>query len=153
MNISNKEKLSKLVDEHLKRTPTVTHVADKVRSRICGGRPYLSLHWRNKTGEQCQKDGPKWNDTICSLLLSSLINAMDQFATDLQNIMNNHHLTCIYVAYLSYSQEIINVLSKKILLIATAADIAFINSPDVIQIVEDEYMFSLLEQEICYREY
>ncbi|XP_002738797.1 uncharacterized protein LOC100378035 [Saccoglossus kowalevskii] len=142
LSIPNKESMSKLVNKNLKRTPIITKVTDFVRDRICNGQPYLALHWRNKTGEQCSGDKIKWDREKCSQLLSSLSNGMDKFAKGLADIMNTHGVSCIYVAYLPYSQ---------MSYISSSSDITKIKSQEVTSLVEDDYMFSLLEQEICYR--
>ncbi|XP_070564091.1 uncharacterized protein [Ptychodera flava] len=142
------------VDRHLKRVPTITSVADAVKDSICEGKPYLALHWRNKTGEQCssKRKTSLINPVNCRKFLSSLTKAGDKFASDVSDIMSIHNLSCIYVAYLPYSKEIIDMLSRRIEDISTAADILeAADTSSVSAVLTDEYMFSLVEQEICYR--
>nr|XP_006824886.1 PREDICTED: uncharacterized protein LOC100374251 [Saccoglossus kowalevskii] len=142
----------KIIDEHLVRSTWVKQITDVARADICEGRPYLALHFRNKTGEGCHFFLDV-RGSECEALIPTISYVADIVTVIVVDYMQKFRLDCLYVAHPLWSYEIVDHLAAKIPRrnIYTSADISAEKHPELELFKEDMYFLSLLEQEICAR--
>nr|XP_006824954.1 PREDICTED: uncharacterized protein LOC102805113 [Saccoglossus kowalevskii] len=150
IEFENEAKLSRDVDLHLVRTPNVLALADELSEYICDGEPYLALHWRNRSAEKPCVFGSK-QESYCQQLQAVMSELAKDASVAIRRFMDQRNIQCMYVAYPSWSKEIIDHLGRNIdrKKIYTADNIT--SNVRASQIKDDFYLFSLLEQEICSR--
>ncbi|XP_070575446.1 uncharacterized protein [Ptychodera flava] len=145
-----KRQIIDLIDKNLKRTPSLRHRVDAILYHLCQGRPFLSMHWRNRTGEVCQMQLRNAWKLDCNRLLTYISMASKKVVRGVEQIMEENNLSCVYVAHPSYSWEIVELMKAKIPNVYTSEDILALDIPEVANLNEN-YLLSLVEQEIVYR--
>ncbi|XP_002732373.2 uncharacterized protein LOC100372659 [Saccoglossus kowalevskii] len=147
-HLPKKDEILHLIDLHLTRPRVIQDMAAMVGNGICGGRSYISVHWRCKSGGSICN-----GNRTCLLALQSAMNKSAQdIAEDLLVIMRKRNVTCLYVALPSYAMEAIHYFKKKIPEVYSSEDLT--NSakfPTIAALRHDNYVISLLEQELCIR--
>ncbi|XP_070576559.1 uncharacterized protein [Ptychodera flava] len=148
MAIPERGNISFNIQKHLVRSKGIRNTARKIVKTVCDGKPYLAMHFRNKTGEamRCrQKDGP------CAYEMSQLSQNVANIMVDIQMLMKQCKSTCLYVAYpIKYSSAVMDILRKGNLgRIVDQTTILEEDNPYLDTFKADPYMLSLLEQEIC----
>nr|XP_006825530.1 PREDICTED: uncharacterized protein LOC100368607 [Saccoglossus kowalevskii] len=147
--------LEKHVHSHLIRSEKIQHYADTISKHICGGRPYLAFHWRNKTTEngcifdRYEKQGNL--NTSCTNRLPEVALLAEYASTAIADIMKKLKIHCIYVATPEWSKTILHMLGKQIPRVNIYSTSDIIDVEDLSSLRDDYYSLSLVEQEICYR--
>ncbi|XP_006812760.2 uncharacterized protein LOC100370596 [Saccoglossus kowalevskii] len=145
-NISGKDELLRKVDKHLKWPTSIRRVADLVSDLVCGGRPYLSVHFRTKVGEGCKNDNCNKTQTLATG------RAALQVSFDFSNLMKTRNLSCIYVALPPYAADYEDIFQQKLPNVITMKQLTDNTTiPELAKISDDNYKLSLLEQELCIR--
>ncbi|XP_002742411.2 uncharacterized protein LOC100378301 [Saccoglossus kowalevskii] len=137
--------------KHLDRAPSVKEMADDILKNICDGKPFMSMHWRNRTGEICGRQLRNSDRLNCDKLLPYISSASKKVVGGVKQIMIQHGLSCIYIAHPSYSSEIVTYMKEKIPNVYTSQNILAMNTPAVARLRRENYLLSLVEQEIVYR--
>ncbi|XP_070562287.1 uncharacterized protein [Ptychodera flava] len=143
------------VNRHVKRAPPIQAAIAYARQALCDGKPYLAFHWRNKTGEQCDiGNRAAWNDPRCAGAIENMRQyGGDKVAAAVYNVMRKYQISCLYISYVPYSEAIVTSFAK----IVPSTRIynalkTFQSLPDNLSpLMKDDFMLSLLEQEVCYR--
>nr|XP_006816514.1 PREDICTED: uncharacterized protein LOC102807931 [Saccoglossus kowalevskii] len=148
MNFKDKNEVHKLVDQYLVRVKYIRDIAKLIVNNICGGN-FAVMHWRNKTGERCALFDmcstthfahlPGLADSVVPLIVTGVIN-----------IMKANKQTCLYIAKPNYEQAIVQVFRNSSLMVYTLEDIIE-TIPDLRKYIHDDYVISLIEQEIAER--
>ncbi|XP_070579157.1 uncharacterized protein [Ptychodera flava] len=150
MQIPAKENISFSIQKHLVRSKEIRDIAEKIAALICDGKPYLAMHFRNKSGEsmRCRQ----WNGT-CQFKMSQLSQNVANIVVDIKMLIKQRKSPCLYVAYpIKYSSAVVNILKEgKLETIVDQTTIFNIGFPNMDVFKADNYMLSLLEQEICQR--
>ncbi|XP_070572267.1 uncharacterized protein [Ptychodera flava] len=106
--IANSEEIHFKVDSHLTRASFIRKMAKLAMGSICGGKPFLVFHWRNKTGEICEADHQ--SSGICGPRLLSLVDYGQEITQALTIILQERNLTCIYLAFPPFSGMMSKIL-------------------------------------------
>ncbi|XP_070574423.1 uncharacterized protein [Ptychodera flava] len=146
------EFLQRKIDRYLVRALHIKQAADRVLRDVCNGKPYMALHYRNKTGEGCHFFLDVRREQ-CALLVPAISEAAVALATTVANYMVQHGLECLYVAHPLWSSEIIKHLSAEIPRenIYDSRSIYESQRYGLALFKSDMYFLSLLEEEICLR--
>ncbi|XP_006825549.1 uncharacterized protein LOC100373342 [Saccoglossus kowalevskii] len=143
------------IDIHpfLVRSEVIKNATNTILRNVCQGRPYLALHWRNKTTEfKCvfhlNGHGGVFYNSSCKDKIKQIARMADKVSEHIADIMKKKNLQCIYVACPVWSRAIIDHLAQRIPrdYIYTSANIT---TSELSQF--DQYDLSLVEQEICFR--
>nr|XP_006825040.1 PREDICTED: uncharacterized protein LOC102801701 [Saccoglossus kowalevskii] len=137
-----------LIDKYLMKAPYIVNIAGDAVAAICNQDPFLVFHWRNHTGERCKF----WNlrGSICDPYFLSLVDYADRIAHNLLAVMSERNAKCLYIAYPPFSEEIANILRPYIQTLVTRDDL-FVRVPTLSPYHDDNYVISLIEQEIAVR--
>ncbi|XP_077978941.1 uncharacterized protein LOC144434364 [Glandiceps talaboti] len=139
--------LSDIVNKFLVRAPPARKIANEVGNELCNGNPYLSMHWRNRSGEGCIRPGGR-----CQSSIATVNEVAERAARDIYIFMKTSNLSCIYVALPPFSSYMITILrNANISNVVSKMDIIPPKYPDVETQRNDNYIWSLVEQEICIR--
>ncbi|XP_006819465.2 uncharacterized protein LOC100374429 [Saccoglossus kowalevskii] len=135
------------IENHLKRASYIRKAADDIKSHICGNQPYLALHWRDKTTEQC---------AIRNIFCDKSSELRMTFSVIVQNItseMKKYNLSCIFIAHPPFSKTIVEEFSKVIHPenVFDASKISLDMVAGRKDLLQDMFKLSLLEQELCTR--
>ncbi|XP_077987105.1 uncharacterized protein LOC144441409 [Glandiceps talaboti] len=141
-----KQDLDIVLDKSLVRAPYIRHMADDGMKKVCRGN-FAVMHWRNKTGE-CTTRNAVCNDFSQSLEI--LLSAATAIVNDITKLLSVHNLTCLYMAKPMYQQEMETLIKKTKLDVYSLSDLLEI-SPEIKKYEEDNYILSLVEQEIAER--
>ncbi|XP_077865600.1 uncharacterized protein LOC144352391 [Saccoglossus kowalevskii] len=139
----------KNIESRLRSAPNILQMADDVEKKLCGGDPFMALHWRNRSGEFCGR-----NNAPCGNMsrIIDVNQTAEVVAKDIFQIMQKRNLSCLYVAVPSFSKNMITILKNaKIPRVMSFSDITTDVYPKIVKIKNDGYITSLLEQEICVR--
>ncbi|XP_077980211.1 uncharacterized protein LOC144435493 [Glandiceps talaboti] len=136
--------ISAKIDRYLQRSKGIRDVAEAAMDRMCDGKPYLAIHWRNKSGEGCRSRCDK-----IPLMVQTNENAVN-VVRDIRMLLHQYNLSCTYVAYPPYAALFMKNLKRS--KIPNLFDNEYLMSDkhhelDIYK--RDDYMLSLLEQEIC----
>ncbi|XP_070567446.1 uncharacterized protein [Ptychodera flava] len=128
-----------------------TKVNDEIFPRICDGGRLLAVHYRNRTGEMCM-----YNERFTELCAApGMMKENDENAEVLVDVIYDVWLRrgydCVYVAHPSWSQKFTDLLSGRIsrMKIMNGNDVLKMKLTGMDEYRNDNYYFSLLEQEIC----
>ncbi|XP_006825251.1 uncharacterized protein LOC102805411 [Saccoglossus kowalevskii] len=160
-----RQEIYRIIDEHFFWAPYIRNIGERVANSLCDGKPYMALHWRNRTGEPCRLKEKRSgigktfigyaSETKClqrARELQLVNEVARRLPRDISAIMKDYGFPCIYIAYPPYSETIIDVFNKaKVPGIRTIHDMINSGDPDVQRYKDDQYVMSLLEQEICIR--
>ncbi|XP_070548605.1 uncharacterized protein [Ptychodera flava] len=139
------------VNKHLAWAPYIRHMVDEVYGTICDGKEFPVIHWRNRTGEGCLLGTP-WQKKVCKAEDSMNLKIMSELVTlmvdSLVEYMHSSNYQCVYIAYPPYEQEFVNKLKDKSLGIFSLRDIM---SSEISRYKDDNYVLSIIEQEIAVR--
>ncbi|XP_002740310.2 uncharacterized protein LOC100370134 [Saccoglossus kowalevskii] len=149
MELPNGEELYRRVDKHFVRAPYIVSAANLLSRQICDGGKFAVLHWRNRTGETGCRPGDNSDEHCRSVLarLGSMYKYAGVIVQSLTESMKSRGLECLYVAYPLYDQAILPLLGKSTRLY-TRDDI-IPPSSDIAEYKEDNYVWSLIEQEFA----
>ncbi|XP_002741256.1 uncharacterized protein LOC100376342 [Saccoglossus kowalevskii] len=144
--------ITRQVDLHLIRTPQIRKLAEKISTEICNNKPFICMHWRNRSGEVAHCPSV----TQCGNL-TTVINVNKTavvLAEDVKKLMSERKLECIYVAFPPLGEKIVKILKNaQIRNVVTRKDITGdsypVKLPENVRL--DNYHTALLEQEICIR--
>ncbi|XP_077867660.1 uncharacterized protein LOC144356990 [Saccoglossus kowalevskii] len=138
------EERAKLVNLHFQKPVRIRKMAEDVTRKLCDGKPYMAVHWRNKSAEDCNRAKTK----SCPIAKDVALTAKSA-AIDIRNFMQNNSLFCIYVALPPYSKDMLTILrDAKVPGVKGFDDISTNQYPEIAKL-KDPYEISLLEQEIC----
>ncbi|XP_077977509.1 uncharacterized protein LOC144433072 [Glandiceps talaboti] len=144
------DKISDAIDGHMIRIPAIRNAISDVMPKLCGGKPIVSFHWRNKTGEMC-----RYHDTgrsRCDTLLQMQDRIVKKMAPRIQDVIKENGIGCFFVAYTpDEPSNILAMLSESFANIITMADVIALHNPYIDSVIRDGYFMSLLEQELCAR--
>ncbi|XP_070572437.1 uncharacterized protein [Ptychodera flava] len=88
-----------LVDSHLLKAEHIRKMSAYVISALCGGKPYIALHWRNRTGEMIEFHSIFCNPMeVCIHKLEMLSNASQIIAESVGQFMKDRGINCVYVS-------------------------------------------------------
>ncbi|XP_070564620.1 uncharacterized protein [Ptychodera flava] len=138
----------KQVENYLILAPAIRNMADRAADKMCGGRPYLAFHWRNRTGEICKPDHPCKDVGLIAAINKTAAVAAD----DLKKYTAKNNLSCTYVAFPPFAKRMITILAHaKVPNVVTRENITTSEYPEIERFKEDNYMMALIEQQICIR--
>ncbi|XP_070557879.1 uncharacterized protein [Ptychodera flava] len=142
-------KTGKLIDEHVVRAPYVRKVASVFEQVICKGTPYAVLHWRvNDDFMQMWCDALKSSE--CKLFRQ--LNETGEFiAMQIRKTMEEANLHCVYIARPPGSWDLVSHLEKATVNVFTANDVLSQVGRGSGALYEDNYILSLVEQELAAR--
>ncbi|XP_070567848.1 uncharacterized protein [Ptychodera flava] len=155
VQLPNEAAMSDAIDGHLVRTSFLQKAVEDVLPRLCGGKPILGFHWRNRTGEQCRIGKMSHtNDLRCRKLLEIQYSILESLALKISSIMTQENAGCIFIASAPREprenilrQFAVHNLSNVIMI----DDVINLHNPDIDTLADDDYFISLIEQEICAR--
>ncbi|XP_070534929.1 uncharacterized protein [Ptychodera flava] len=140
------------IDRHLERASFIRSLTKRVIPQICQGKPYVSMQWRNKTGEMCVFDmWVPWGELDCSSHFEELRQAAEYVSTAVSQYMKQNNFECVFLTFPPGSEEITQILGSKVQKIVTSAQLSQLRVPGIDEIADDNYFVSLLEQEIATR--
>ncbi|XP_077983376.1 uncharacterized protein LOC144438207 [Glandiceps talaboti] len=143
------------LDKHLIRTKLLRQAVDSVMPQLCGGRPILGFHWRNKTGEQCRIGHlAAERSARCNNLSQVQQQMLKILSADIKRIIDKYEIGCMFVAYYkmkNQSMGFMNTLSSSISNIITMSEVVRLHQPHIESLQDNDYFTSLVEQEICAR--
>ncbi|XP_077997853.1 uncharacterized protein LOC144450969 [Glandiceps talaboti] len=146
---ADRSELDKTVSKYLVRAPYVRKIARTISQKLCHGKPFLSFHWRNKT---CEKLGRlnQMTPKVDVEIVAAVDETAKVAANDIRVFMTAHNLSCIYVALPSFAKSMITILKEaNVSNVVGKTDIIPPKYPDVENLKNDAYVWSLIEQEIC----
>ncbi|XP_002736503.1 uncharacterized protein LOC100370466 [Saccoglossus kowalevskii] len=149
LQVNNTEEMLDKVRTHLRRSANVRNVTDRLLTGFCGGKPYLAMHWRNKSAEMpCyfQRDANK-----CNKVKSQLSEVVPNITQAVAKLMKQRNISCLYISCPEWSLSILDHFSK---VLPSEKVFSLRDLPvnkDNTGIMKDYYFKSLVEQEICYR--
>ncbi|XP_077867502.1 uncharacterized protein LOC100375084 [Saccoglossus kowalevskii] len=142
--------ISRATYSHVRRAPLIRKLADIALDGICENEPFMAIHWRNKTGERCMN--PSGIEKVCRRILPMFLNATKNIVVKgIATIAHRKQIKCIYIARPSYTNKIDAWIAEEIDRVFTADDILLMKDPRLSVLKDDNYVLSLVEQEICAR--
>ncbi|XP_006812605.2 uncharacterized protein LOC102804952 [Saccoglossus kowalevskii] len=133
------------VDLHLIRPNRVRAMANVVKRVVFQEQSYIAVHFRTKTEEGCRN-----NKTHCDpLMVAGMERAAMDLTEDLCTLMSRRNVSAMYVALPIYAKKYKQIFQKKITNVFSAEDI--IALPSISPLKDDNYVISLLEQELSIR--
>nr|XP_006818402.1 PREDICTED: uncharacterized protein LOC100369476 [Saccoglossus kowalevskii] len=169
VNLPCNDEINELVDKHLVRAPYIRRMAEEFIPKVCEGE-FALLFWvvlyKDKTFKKSHMAsiGSQCDDVVrprCKTLhhckpgrmaeLKALHNALDGIVTSIKKLLASYNLSCIYVAApIEYKQVLTNNLRNKSLSVFGLNDV-FKMVPKSAKYRNDNYVLSLIEQEIAER--
>ncbi|XP_002735530.2 uncharacterized protein LOC100373172 [Saccoglossus kowalevskii] len=160
--LPDRAEIDRKIDMHMKWAPYIRKMGEQVARTLCDGKPYLAVHWRNRTGEPCRivtktsKQGLRYGSESKCLNNIRTLQTLEKLAVgasrDVHDVMKRHQLSCVYVAFPFYSGKIIEILKDAdVTGIWSFANITTNEYPEIQAVKNDNYVTSLVEQEICKR--
>ncbi|XP_070551259.1 uncharacterized protein [Ptychodera flava] len=144
------EKLSNILDKQVVLIPHIRKTAQQISEKICDGKPYAAVHWRNRTGEGCAP--PRGCDDRGLRLVKNMNKTGEVAAKDIRNFVEKQNLSCVYVALPRHAKVMLKIMKDAhVPNVVGKDDIAPPKFPDVEKYKRDNYFWSLVEQEICAR--
>ncbi|XP_077861466.1 uncharacterized protein LOC144341670 [Saccoglossus kowalevskii] len=137
--------LLNLLDLHLIRPKNVRDAIDLVQRNVFHGKPFMALHFRTRAEEGCRDGMPNCDTTRKEAMRRSAISV----SKDLRLLMKKRNISTIYVALPNYAMEYTNLFQKRLDNVLTRVDL--VTMPTIAVMKDDNYMMSLVEQEICTR--
>ncbi|XP_070566986.1 uncharacterized protein [Ptychodera flava] len=138
------------IDRHLLYAEPIRRLGKTIASIMCNGNDYMALHfalWRNMTGEVCGR-------TICSGEKVEVVAAINKTAImaakDIKVFIQENNLSCIYVALRPFARKMLQFLRTAC--VPNVVDVDDLKSEkyhEAREVINDNYIFSLVEQEIC----
>ncbi|XP_070573640.1 uncharacterized protein [Ptychodera flava] len=147
--IENESYVLKVVDNFFLRAEYIRKMGDKIKSAVCGGRPYVAIHWRNRTGESCEFNSLFRSKEQCFRNLRLLSSVSRMIAEAVGRFMKTRGIECVYVAAPPRRQEFIERLRDVVPCVYTASFMTSRKSSDFRRLEDDNYILSLVEQEVC----
>ncbi|XP_077985830.1 uncharacterized protein LOC144440342 [Glandiceps talaboti] len=142
--------IANLTYRYLQRTDLIKTMTDIALESVCQGDTFMAIHWRNKTGERCAL--PSADVAECNKISPVLTNITRTIMVEgIERMAKQNNLDCLYIARPSYSTDIEEYLESRFSKIYTADDIQLIDNPKLSILRDDNYVLSLVEQEICAR--
>ncbi|XP_070566029.1 uncharacterized protein [Ptychodera flava] len=137
------------IDRHLVYAKPIRRLGETIASIMCDGNAYMSLHWRNRSGEVC-----KPNRGTCTGEDLELIEAVNKTAIaaakDINIFMQEHNVSCIYVALPPFAKAMFQFLrAAGVPNVVGVDDLMSEKYHEAREVVNDNYIMSLVEQEIC----
>ncbi|XP_077977289.1 uncharacterized protein LOC144432866 [Glandiceps talaboti] len=152
ISIPDLDKINDAIDGHFVRTSFIRKAVDNILPKLCEGKPFMSLHWRNKTGERCRVGLHLKQSSRCKEMYRVQQSARHLISGSLLGVMKKHDASCLYIALPpKETKSIVPLLSAAIPRIITMDDVIALHNPDIDSLNGDDYFISLLEQEICSR--
>ncbi|XP_070558153.1 uncharacterized protein [Ptychodera flava] len=145
VNLPDQENITAKMVNHFKRAKNVRQIAQRTMEKLCEKRNYLSIHWRNKSGEGCRPNRPG----PCHDSVRAFNENAKNIIPDIKVLMAEHGLSCVYVAHDTYSKEIVRILQKGTVPRVYDQDSILTPNGTDMAMFQDPYFMSLLEQEIC----
>lgn len=136
------------VFSHLKKAQYIRKIVDDAINVVCNGKPYLTVHWRNRTGERCTLWRHERRE--CTYDFLNLVNVEGSLLSAVRSFMHQESLQCLYVAFPSYSKKIMEILGRGIPSLYSKDDIIS-SVPSIATYKDDNYVISLVEQDIAIR--
>ncbi|XP_070564572.1 uncharacterized protein [Ptychodera flava] len=144
------EEVLKEVDRYFLRAAYIREMGIHVKSLLCGGKPYIAIHWRNRTGEMVEFYSIDCNPMeVCLRDFEMLSNASQVIAESVGQFMQNLGIDCVYVAVPPRRQEFVERLRNIVPHVYTANFITSRDSKELQDLEDDNYVLSLVEQEVC----
>ncbi|XP_070557707.1 uncharacterized protein [Ptychodera flava] len=133
----------------LSKAAYIRELVDALVEKLCGGDPFLAVHWRNKTGESCLAVNVCEGDMLEDV--QTLIKLSPNISDAIIDYMNDMNSTCIYVSHPPFEQQILVDLKSKLSVerIITQADVT--RFAEMKSYADHTNVISLIEQEICLR--
>nr|XP_006824357.1 PREDICTED: uncharacterized protein LOC100375788 [Saccoglossus kowalevskii] len=153
MKTAEDSKLNSLINQHLSFAPYIRELVDSVFEKICDGKPFVAVHWRNQTGERCAP-GLYYNVAHCNAreypAIFTLAKIAPRIVESLAQYISNREYKCIFIAYPPYSHRFVDHVGK---LVQKVYSVEYIisASPRIAQHIHDSYMMSMIQQEIAVR--
>ncbi|XP_077866665.1 uncharacterized protein LOC144355128 [Saccoglossus kowalevskii] len=142
------DKINTRVEQYLVRAPYIRQIAERFISIVCGGN-FAVIHLHLKSRERCHRDV----DCIVGKKreVEDLCNAANNISETIEHTLRNNKLNCIYVAAPpSYKQKFADQLKLGTLQVFAFTHI-FEMVPESTKYQDDDYIISLIEQEIAER--
>ncbi|XP_077996472.1 uncharacterized protein LOC144449771 [Glandiceps talaboti] len=149
LQIPNEDEVLRVVDMYFKPAEYIRRLALLVKKNICSGKPFVAIHWRNRTGEACEFGMVLNAADACPQTMPLLTNASDRTAEAVSQLMRRRDIYCVYVAAPPRHQAFIDRLKDKVSHVYTADDIVSLDSKVLQHLKKDNYKLSLVEQEFC----
>ncbi|XP_070572435.1 uncharacterized protein [Ptychodera flava] len=144
------EEVLKQVDRYFLRAAYIREMGIRVKSLLCGGKPYIAIHWRNRTGEMIEFHSINCNPMeVCLRKFEMLSNASQVIAESVGQFMKKVGIDCVYVAVPPRRQEFVERLRNIVPHVYTAYFITARDSLELQHLEDDNYVLSLVEQEVC----
>nr|XP_006824350.1 PREDICTED: uncharacterized protein LOC102804401 [Saccoglossus kowalevskii] len=128
-------------------------MVDQVYDKICDGKPFPVVHWRNRTGENCLQSG-YWSKRACkeedSLNIQIMSQLTDLMVQRLLDYLDVEKYECVYIASPPIPQEFVLKIAAKFPHTVTLSHVLKL-SPEISKHRDDVYAISILEQEIAVR--
>ncbi|XP_077863333.1 uncharacterized protein LOC100372511 [Saccoglossus kowalevskii] len=140
-----RSELLKQIDMHLIRPQRVREMAIAVNKVIFHNQPYMAVHFRTKTEEGCRGNYTNCDPDRVAAMKRSAISVSEDFHT----LMSKRNISALYMALPNYAMHYKQIFQKKIPNVVTAEDIAAL--PSIAPVKDDNYVMSLVEQELCIR--
>ncbi|XP_002733963.2 uncharacterized protein LOC100374416 isoform X2 [Saccoglossus kowalevskii] len=113
LDIPGEIDLYKTVDKNFVRTEYVRNTADRLSDNICLGKPYVCIHWRNRTGEICEFNLLLNGAENCPHTMPLLSGSSNKTAQAVRDFMQSKRIKCAYVAAPPRQQEFIDDLRSE----------------------------------------
>ncbi|XP_070572434.1 uncharacterized protein [Ptychodera flava] len=149
--LTEKEKaVFKHIDRYFRLSENIRSMGATVKSLLCGGKPYIAIHWRNRTGEMVEYHSIDCKtEEQCLHNLAMLSNASQVIAEAVGQFMKNLGIDCVYVAIPPRRQEFVERLRNIVRHVYTAHFITSRDNAELRRLEDDNYVLSLVEQEVC----
>ncbi|XP_070573641.1 uncharacterized protein [Ptychodera flava] len=147
--IANEPDVLKVVDRVFLRAEYIRRMGNRVKSKMCGGKPYIAIHWRNRTGEACEFNLVLNGAERCAGDLLTLSNASQSIAEAVGVLAKDLGIDCVYIAAPPRRQAFVDSLRNTVPNVATAFDITAMTDKKLRRLRKDNYKLSLVEQEVC----
>ncbi|XP_070532237.1 uncharacterized protein [Ptychodera flava] len=138
---------AKEASRYLKKAPYVRSMGEEGLRHICKGEQFLAFHWRNRTGEKCMA----WGQTDgCTFNRLNLVLESPQLVKVLDNYLKLTRIPCVYLAFPPHAKKMYDILRPHISHLYTKDDLIK-TTPSIAAYKDDNYVISLVEQEIVKR--
>ncbi|XP_070567144.1 uncharacterized protein [Ptychodera flava] len=155
VKLPNMDTISRGISGHLVRTSIVGGAVDSILPRLCDGKPVLSFHWRNKTGEGCRIGHLKTEaDSRCDSLLQTQCGIIRNISSHMNILSKQLKIGCVFIATApeeprEHVIREVSAVTKNVAKVLTIDDVIELHNPKVDEFRDDDYFISLFEQELC----
>ncbi|XP_070558258.1 uncharacterized protein [Ptychodera flava] len=151
ISLPNDQVLTNNAARGLAKASYVREIVDHIEESICGGDPFVAMHWRNKTGEKYLT----LPDPEVKARALEELKRMSRLSPEISDVivdyMHSLNLSCLYLSHPPFPQQIAFDLRSRIPSQRIIGKVDIIRFDVMAPYVNDTYTFSLIEQEICFR--